>query len=611
MVVGGMTLIGHAVERARLLRPLPSGEGAWSAGWAFPAAIARYAALPTAITLWLVSLRGIDPRRMDDLGLVPLLPVTFWLALVILLVGLCIQLYHLRSPTPLLVAHVLGLVAVLHATPSILYGTLRYSWAWKHVGVTDFFMRHAGVNRALHELSAYQYWPGFFTANAMLTKAAGLVTSTDYAIWGPPFFNALLVGPLYLIFGTYTDDRRLVWSAICIFFLGSWVGQDYFAPQACAYLLFLSAVAVCLRYLGPKQSECPAVPRHAPIRHGRAATTTAVLLMIAAIVSTHQLTPVVLIGSLVVLVVLCRQRLVVLTVLAIAMTVAWDLLFAGPWLSQNLAGIRSSFGTLGANANSGFINLATASKGQVVVAQVDRAHSVAVWALALIGFARRFRNRREAALPLLALTPVPMLFTNDYDGEMIFRVYLFGLPFAAFYAAAAFFPRATSGRSWSTRLALPVVTLILVPAFAFSYYGKEEANYFSRGEVRAAQFVYGVAPRGSLIASATSDFPWGFVNYEAYDYARFALEDRTYRQKVLDDPVGTFSDLMAVERHHHSYLILTRAQRFDVEMTGMMPPGSLSRIEQALVRSPDFAVLYRDPDAVVITMVRPAPERAQ
>src|SRR4051794_16268992 len=170
MVVGGMTLIGHAVERARLLRPLPSGEGAWSAGWAFPAAIARYAALPTAITLWLVSLRGIDPRRMDDLGLVPLLPVTFWLALVILLVGLCIQLYHLRSPTPLLVAHVLGLVAVLHATPSILYGTLRYSWAWKHVGVTDFFMRHAGVNRALHELSAYQYWPGFFTANAMLTK---------------------------------------------------------------------------------------------------------------------------------------------------------------------------------------------------------------------------------------------------------------------------------------------------------------------------------------------------------------------------------------------------------------------------------------------------------
>jgi len=39
---------------------------------------------------------------------------------------------------------ILALIAILHATPSLLYGTLRYSWAWKHVGVVDFFMRHAG-----------------------------------------------------------------------------------------------------------------------------------------------------------------------------------------------------------------------------------------------------------------------------------------------------------------------------------------------------------------------------------------------------------------------------------------------------------------------------------
>jgi hypothetical protein len=612
MVVGvATTTVGYTLGRARLVTHATAESGR-SIGWATLAAVARCAALPTATALWLLALPRIDPARMGDLGLVPLLPATFWLALAVLLVSFCVQLYRPRSPTPLLVGHVLALIAILHATPSLLYGTLRYSWAWKHLGVTDFFMRHAGVNRALQELSAYQYWPGFFTTNAMLTKASGLGTPEGYAIWGPPFFNALLIGPLLLIFRAFTSDRRLIWSAVGIFFLGSWVGQDYFSPQACAYFLYLSIVAICVRHLGPKRRLDRASSPAAPVDHarGRPLMATVVVVMMAAIVPTHQLTPVVLIAALMVLVVLCRHRLVAPALLLIGMTVAWDAVFAWPWLSQNLASIESTFGTLGANANSGFINLATASKGQVLVAQADRAHSAAVWVLALFGFARRFRNRRELAIPLLALTPVPMLFTSDYDGEMIFRVYLFGLPFAAFYAAAAFFPRDTAGRSWWTRLALPIVVLLLVPGFAFSYYGKEEANYFSPAEVNAAQFVYGIAPRGSLIASATSDFPWGFTNYEMYDYERFALEDKKYRQQVVADPAATFADMMSLQKHHHSYLILTRAQRFDVEMTGIMPSGSLSRIEQALLRSPNFAVLYRNADAVVITLVRPGPEPA-
>ena len=96
---------------------------------------------------------------------------------------------------------------------------------------------------------------------------------------------------------------------------------------------------------------------------------------------------------------------------------------------------------------------------------------------------------------------------------MIFRIYLFGLPFVAFYAAAAFFPREISRRSegqpkrrWTALgarvalpVALPVVLLLLVPGFAAGYYGKEQANYFSPQEVSAAQFVYGIAPRGSLL----------------------------------------------------------------------------------------------------------------
>jgi hypothetical protein len=271
---------------------------------------------------------------------------------------------------------------------------------------------------------------------------------------------------------------------------------------------------------------------------------------------------------------------------------------------QNLYWIQASFGTIGANTQSGFINLTGVSKGQVIVAQVDRIHSATVVVLAVIGFCRRFRSRRELALPLLAVAPMPLVLANDYGGELIFRLYLFGLPFAAFYAAACFFPGERSGHSRGTGLAVPAVLLLLVPGFAFSYYGKEQANYFSHQELEASRFVYGIAPRGSLLVSATSDFPWAFVNYEFYDYERFALEGPTQRQAVINDPVETFEKIMDLRQHHHAYLLFTRGQSAQVEMTGEMPPGSIPRIEQELTHSPHFIVIYRNPDSEVITLTQ-------
>jgi peptidoglycan-binding protein ArfA len=65
---------------------------------------------------------------------------------------------------------------------------------------------------------------------------------------------------------------------------------------------------------------------------------------------------------------------------------------------------------------------------------------------------------------------------------------------------------------------------------------------------------------------------------------------------------------MAAEGHHHAYLLLSRTQVADVEMTGALPHGALARIEQTLIDSPRFTVIYRNPSAVVITLTQPAPE---
>ncbi len=70
----------------------------------------------------------------------------------------------------------------------------------------------------------------------------------SYAAWGPVFFNLLWLPALLFIFHTATEDRRLSWLAVWFFYLGNWIGQDYFSPQALAYFLYLVVLAICLAW---------------------------------------------------------------------------------------------------------------------------------------------------------------------------------------------------------------------------------------------------------------------------------------------------------------------------------------------------------------------------
>lgn len=106
-----------------------------------------------------------------------------------------------------------------------------------------------------------------------------------------------------------------------------------------------------------------------------------------------------------------------------------------------------------------------------------------------------------------------------------------------------------------------------------------------------------------MIIGETSDFPWAFMNYEYYDYMRFALFEPDDRQAIIDNPVELFGDMMS--RHHHAYLLITRSQIADTEMIGAMPPGSIDAIERELEQSPQFSVIFRNQDAVVITYAQP------
>jgi hypothetical protein len=564
--------------------------------------------MATAVGLWIWSLRDTDIGAMTDFGLLSVLPLAYWAGLALLSVSFVLHVSRGGSRR-MAAAHIVLLVLMLHGTPSVLYSTLRYAWAWKHVGVVDYILRHHDPYIG-NGFSAYAGWPGFFTLNATLTGGSGFTSALSYASWGPVVFNLLDLLPIVVIFRTFTSDRRHVWTAIWIYELANWVGQDYFSPQATAYLLYLCVIACCLRWLPdlrrPRQPGARGATVQALRRNGvpRPAVAYGVIAVLTvAIVTSHQLTPYVLVAGLAALALTKTRKTGWLAIGTFAFCVVWASVAARTFFQQNPQMAFGSIGSLFSNLFSGLGGLAPhPSPTHALLTNIGRIPCAILWLLAIAGFWRQ-RDRWRARLPLavLALTPLPMVVTNNYGGEMLLRVYMFGLVPVCFFAAAVFFPRHESGRSRHLAPALLVVAALLVAGFTTNNYGSERANYFTPDEVAASQWLLS-QPVGTVYG-VMENLPWAFKNYEKYQYHWIDADPPARRRALLRDPVAVLSDYISAQGGGQAYVILDRSQGAAVEMTGDMPADSLEVIARALRASPRFEVAYQNHDALIYRFV--------
>jgi GT2 family glycosyltransferase len=589
-----------------------------------------------ALALWAISLPQMDLARMSDFGLLPVLPWTFYTALGLLTISFTCALRDVRIRESVLALHVASLILIVHATPSIAYGTLRYAWAWKHVGIVDYIQRHGSVDPNIDFLTAYHNWPGFFALSSLYTQLAGFSSALNFASWGPLFFNLLFLSVLITLFRALTPDRRRVWLAAWFFFAASWIGQDYFSPQAYAYFLLLVVVMVCVawfklpeppseqavrRFLGSSrgaswfhtavsradadaQWHVDAAPRE------RGALALLLLLLTTVIASSHQLTPFMTVLALTGLVLFQRIRLRSLPLFVFTISLSWVAFLAVGFLRGNLYWIVDSVGALTTNANSTLINLADASYGQRTIAQIDRALTLGVWLLGLLGFLRLYRRGRlDLAACVLAIAPFGLLAVTSYGGEILFRVYFFSLPFFALLAAGLFYPGRDAGGSRRAGMATALVSGALLAGLLVAYYGKERQNHFSKDEVRAARYLYAVAPPGSLLVSGVNNYPWAFEHYEEYSYLALADLSPRDRRHVIAQPADVIAGIAQRSRVACAYVVITSSEEAAVDMTGVMPRGSLGRIEHRLNASTDFRLVLRNSSATIFGLrtSRPAP----
>lgn len=574
-----------------------------------------------ALVLATLALLRVDSSKLGDLGLITVAGPTYFLAIGLVMLSFGFALVQRPLRRPLLAFQIFGLVLLLEGLGPLVEPNASFATAWLHAG---FAQQIAATGHTLPTLDARFSWPGFFALAAFLSKAAGLSSPVAFLRWAPLAFNLMYLPPLYAICRAVTRNERIWWMSLALFYLASWVGQDYFSPQALSFFFFLVIVAVALRWfrppmpdpgrgnrfqrlmgramraLGGRGEERIAV-RSTPAQRG--ALIAVVLTIFTAIAVSHQLTPFLLIGGLIALAIFGRTNLRGFPILFGVITVAWISLGAVPFWSGHLNYIFGGVGQLGANVNTSLTGRIQGSAGRLEVLDIRIALAGAIAILAGVGALRRRRlGYGDWSLVLLGAAPFPLLVVQSYGGEALLRAYLFSLPFVCIMAAMAFLPSSDPNKVFGPAVLFCVVAAAFTPAWLVARYGNERFDRVSTADLAGVQYLYQVAPEHSTLISLFPQLPWRYQKVNLYDYESV--------QNTVDPP--SIKGIEDVAADHGLgvvpvYVIITRSQEAAGEALDALPSGWAYGLGEAMVNSGVATELFHNVDSMVLELVPPSP----
>jgi hypothetical protein len=589
----------------------PGAEGAETesrlARW--PLGLAAVA-VAVGLGLWALSLRDLDPLDLGPYGLTAELPPEWFAGLALLLAG---GVAAGTTPRPRLIvvaAFVLAIIVVLYGTIPFLVDEPQYSWTYKHIGVTRFL---ADAGQVDPDLDIYNRWPAFFALAAAFSEIAGAPNPLAYAQWAELLFMPLGALALAVAVLGVVRDLRVVSLSVVFFVITAWVAQMYYAPQALAFVLGLFVIAVCLRHLSTESPWAPQRFRAVLARLTRTAqppfskplgaiwtpgvSVGAALLLYAAVVPTHQLTPFILLLSV--------AGLTVLGLLAPRWTAAAMAVLVLGYLALNFEFIRENFSIFTGldpveNAQQAPYDLAPV-EGKEFNTAVARLLPIFGWLGAVVGFVRLARlGLGVQALPfaVLAAAPFAILLGQSYGGEAALRVILFSAPWCGVLIAWAL---TTVRRPVAIRVLTAAVTALFAALFVPAYFGTAQLTVMPPEEVRASEYLYEHGRPGSVVMLAAPDFPARLApNYPKFVGPQTESEPNLLRtDQFRGRPLGP-DDVPAVralmrDYAKRGYLVFSRTQSKFTRLFGLTPPGALRDLERAIADSPEFELFHANP----------------
>jgi hypothetical protein len=575
-----------------------------------PVVFATVAAAALIMGVW--ALKTVNVADIGGAGLIQVLPPAYFVALGMSLAGFTGSL-GLKVLRPwLLVVQLLVLIIVLHGADPIIHGLPRLEASYRHLGITDYISQSGGLNR---KLDAYFNWPGFFGLLAMLSDATGVRDLTWAATWAPVGVNVLLLPALLALALRLTSNPRQAWAGVWMFYLASWVGQDYLSPQACALLLLLTLLA-CVLTVFPGWPWKPAgrfsrrlravvrrLERGRPTsvklelsRTGVIVLVAVCVVLLAAMTVAHQLTPFAAIPVLGLLALSGNSRLRFLPVLALLFPVCWLVFAATPFLIGHLHTLFGSIGNINAAASASLLNRVGGNPAHQVIVYSRLAEAAVIWFLAGLGSLQGRRSRRPwLAAALGTAAPFVMFPLQSYGGELLLRIYLFSLPFAACLLVLPFFPRGPEPPGARRLASLLVLGAVIATGTVVTRYGNDAIETFTPDEITLANRLYATAPHGSVLIEAVHDTAWRFHDYAGYRYETVLPAEPA---KPGDPPPGCAS-MTELVPSTGAYLMVTASQIHASEILNTGPGEGLQHLIDRCALQGGWTMEFRNAGGVI------------
>jgi len=321
-------------------------------------------------------------------------------------------------------------------------------------------------------------------------------------------------------------------------------------------------------------------------------STMGVLLLVSVIclasAISHQLTPYAIVLALAGCLITRRLGRPELIILAGILAVGWLSLGASNFWVGHLSTIFGSVGAVVSTVGSNVTSRVTGNASHLLVVRLRILITAVLYLLACVGFLRRRTNSR--LLEVLVGVPFLLVLAQNYGGEGLLRVVLFGLPFTSLLAASAILPGNSGtirplvpaidftrfGRM--ARVALALVMLIVLLGFAVATVvvrgGNDAYEGYSKGELDAMNYVYRHAVTGQTIGIVSSYVPYG-------------------QAKILSVPVfeasgGETPTVKQIEANfvaaHPQWIVLSQSQEAWGELIGGYPAGWEANVEVVMIQ---------------------------
>jgi hypothetical protein len=555
--------------------------------------------LAAALGFWWLATRWVDLDAAGATGLIGVLNWPYVVAVVLVAVTAGTQLLRSRLDPVLLSAAALTLALIIFGFANIADAHPGVPTGWLHAGFADFIDEN---QRSFTGLDARASWPALFAAAAQLVTLGGAADATVLLALAPFFYNAAAIPALLVIARAVTRSERLAWLSVFLYLGMNWVQQDYFSPQATAFLLYLTVLATLLwesttaavePLTGSRWSRTPQAWRRRP---GLPAGTTsgqslaregALLVIGGAIVLSHQLTPVTLVITLVTFAITGWTRHRRLWLLISLFFVAWFSYGAHDFWAGHLDDVLGETGRLFANIDSAVTSRVVGDPTYQLMQNVRVGWSLLFAVLAAVGL-WTIRRRPDAVLvALLAVGAGGLILLQSYGGEVAFRTFLFVSPILAPLAAVAL--RAlTTGRSL-VRTTLLAAVLALVAVMGTTTRGVNVA--FERvpdGELTAARFLWERIDAGDRVGFFTPAGPYGADRFGDWDM--LLLDEETCGLPALECAVDRVPE----------FLVLDRTQSAELELVSGERSGAARAVTDELVRRGLYTEIFEGPDATIL-----------